>query len=71
MVFLLAQQLEMSPWKCYPRESLQIKHIVLEEEAVTDRSVVVPEMYICMGVCPYFCAHSHTPPITCKPPTYA
>ena len=46
MVFL-AQQLEISLQKCYPHESLQIKNTVLDEEVVTDRSVVIPEVYLC------------------------
>lgn len=67
----LAQQLEISLWKCYPHESPQIKNTVLDEEVVTDRSLVIPEVYLCsVCVCPYFCAHSHAPHIKCKTPAY-
>lgn len=49
----LAQQLEISLWKCYPHESPQIKNTVLDEEVVTDRSLVIPEVYLCsVCVCP-------------------
>lgn len=47
----LAQQLEVSLWKCYPHESPQIKNTVLDEEVVTDRSLVIPEVYCVVCVC--------------------